>query len=154
MNTLEIQRFPREAQKNMGTERPREGVGNEPITATVIPQISGVQLCNTIRDLEWKDGIATLPGSNLRVNQSRLFFFVLRCVWAIFRSRTQLIYSIQVSLMNSYLPNIQSDDRYLPPKLLITQFWTYRGWLCTHTPAITFWVLGNYLIFMAGCISP
>ncbi|XP_029140587.1 lethal(3)malignant brain tumor-like protein 1 [Protobothrops mucrosquamatus] len=66
VNTLEIQRFPREAQKNMGTERPREGVGNEPITATVIPQISGVQLCNTIRDLEWKDGIATLPGSNLR----------------------------------------------------------------------------------------
>ncbi|KAG8131832.1 hypothetical protein E2320_009725 [Naja naja] len=66
VNTLEIQRFPREAQKNMGTERPREGMGNEPITATVIPQISGVQICNTIRDLEWKDGIATLPGSNLR----------------------------------------------------------------------------------------
>uniref|UniRef100_A0A8C5SGX4 Lethal(3)malignant brain tumor-like protein 1 n=1 Tax=Laticauda laticaudata TaxID=8630 RepID=A0A8C5SGX4_LATLA len=63
VNTLEIQRFPREAQKNMGTERPREGMGNEPITATVIPQISGVQICNTIRDLEWKDGIATLPGT-------------------------------------------------------------------------------------------
>ncbi|KAM6455613.1 lethal(3)malignant brain tumor-like protein 1 isoform 2-T3 [Liasis olivaceus] len=66
VNTLEIQRFPREAQKSMGAERPREAVGNEPITATVIPQISGVQICNTIRDLEWKDGMATLPGSNLR----------------------------------------------------------------------------------------
>ncbi|XP_053249974.1 lethal(3)malignant brain tumor-like protein 1 isoform X1 [Podarcis raffonei] len=65
-STLEIQRFPREPQKSVGSERQREGLGNEPITATVIPQISGVQTCNTIRVLEWKDGVATLPGSNLR----------------------------------------------------------------------------------------
>ncbi|XP_067324254.1 lethal(3)malignant brain tumor-like protein 1 isoform X2 [Anolis sagrei] len=65
-STLEIQRFPRDPQKNMGGERQREGTGSEPITATVIPQISGVQTCNTIRVLEWKDGVATLPGSNLR----------------------------------------------------------------------------------------
>uniref|UniRef100_A0A8D2LAY5 Lethal(3)malignant brain tumor-like protein 1 n=1 Tax=Varanus komodoensis TaxID=61221 RepID=A0A8D2LAY5_VARKO len=68
-STLEIQRFPRDPQKNMGTERQREVTGNEPITATVIPQISGVQTCNTIRVLEWKDGVATLPGSNLRVGE-------------------------------------------------------------------------------------
>uniref|UniRef100_A0A8D0B120 L3MBTL histone methyl-lysine binding protein 1 n=1 Tax=Salvator merianae TaxID=96440 RepID=A0A8D0B120_SALMN len=67
-STLEIQRFPRETPKNMGVERQREGAGVEPITATVIPQISGVQTCNTIRVLEWKDGVATLPGSNLRVS--------------------------------------------------------------------------------------
>ncbi|XP_008117277.1 lethal(3)malignant brain tumor-like protein 1 isoform X3 [Anolis carolinensis] len=65
-STLEIQRFPRDPQKNIGAERQREGTGSEPITATVIPQISGVQTCNTIRVLEWKDGVATLPGSNLR----------------------------------------------------------------------------------------
>ncbi|KAH0619075.1 hypothetical protein JD844_018711 [Phrynosoma platyrhinos] len=65
-STLEIQRFPRDPPKNMGAERQREGTGSEPITATVIPQISGVQTCNTIRVLEWKDGVATLPGSNLR----------------------------------------------------------------------------------------
>ncbi|KAJ6661079.1 hypothetical protein lerEdw1_016880 [Lerista edwardsae] len=65
-STLEIQRFPREPQKSIAAERQREGTGSEPITATVIPQISGVQTCNTIRVLEWKDGVATLPGSNLR----------------------------------------------------------------------------------------
>ncbi|XP_015261134.1 PREDICTED: lethal(3)malignant brain tumor-like protein 1 [Gekko japonicus] len=65
-STLEIQRFPREPQKTLGAERQKEGTGSEPITATVIPQISGVQTCNTIRVLEWKDGVATLPGSNLR----------------------------------------------------------------------------------------
>ncbi|KFV83554.1 Lethal(3)malignant brain tumor-like 1 [Struthio camelus australis] len=65
-STLEIQRFPREPQRNTGAERPERGAGNEPITATVIPQISGVQTCNTVRVLEWKDGVATLPGSNLR----------------------------------------------------------------------------------------
>ncbi|KAJ7331935.1 hypothetical protein JRQ81_014115 [Phrynocephalus forsythii] len=65
-NTLEIQRFPRDSPKNVGAERQKEGAGNEPITATVIPQVSGVQTCNTIRVLEWKDGVATLPGSNLR----------------------------------------------------------------------------------------
>nr|XP_033770092.1 lethal(3)malignant brain tumor-like protein 1 isoform X3 [Geotrypetes seraphini]XP_033770094.1 lethal(3)malignant brain tumor-like protein 1 isoform X3 [Geotrypetes seraphini] len=62
-NTGEVQRFPRESQRTPGLER---GTGNEPITATVIPQISGVQTCNTVRVLEWKDGVATLPGSNLR----------------------------------------------------------------------------------------
>ncbi|OXB53515.1 hypothetical protein ASZ78_003341, partial [Callipepla squamata] len=65
-STLEIQPFPREPQRNTGAERPEKGVGSEPITATVIPQISGVQTCNTVRVLEWKDGVATLPGSNLR----------------------------------------------------------------------------------------
>lgn len=67
-STLEIQRFPREPPRNTGAERPEKGVGSEPITATVIPQISGVQTCNTVRVLEWKDGVATLPGSNLRVS--------------------------------------------------------------------------------------
>uniref|UniRef100_A0A8C6YVM8 Lethal(3)malignant brain tumor-like protein 1 n=3 Tax=Nothoprocta TaxID=8806 RepID=A0A8C6YVM8_NOTPE len=67
-STLEIQRFPREPQRSAGAERPERGAGNEPITATVIPQISGVQTCNTVRVLEWKDGVATLPGSNLRVS--------------------------------------------------------------------------------------
>ncbi|XP_026512610.1 lethal(3)malignant brain tumor-like protein 1 [Terrapene carolina triunguis] len=65
-STLEIQRFPREQQRSAGAERLERGAGNEPITATVIPQISGVQTCNTVRVLEWKDGVATLPGSNLR----------------------------------------------------------------------------------------
>nr|XP_025042203.1 lethal(3)malignant brain tumor-like protein 1 [Pelodiscus sinensis] len=65
-STLEIQRFPREPQRNAGAERLERGPGNEPITATVIPQISGVPTCNTVRVLEWKDGVATLPGSNLR----------------------------------------------------------------------------------------
>uniref|UniRef100_A0A8C4WKJ3 Lethal(3)malignant brain tumor-like protein 1 n=1 Tax=Gopherus evgoodei TaxID=1825980 RepID=A0A8C4WKJ3_9SAUR len=67
-SALEIQRFPREPQRSAGTERLERGAGNEPITATVIPQISGVQTCNTVRVLEWKDGVATLPGSNLRVS--------------------------------------------------------------------------------------
>ncbi|XP_029470185.1 lethal(3)malignant brain tumor-like protein 1 isoform X1 [Rhinatrema bivittatum] len=62
-NTVEIQRFPRESQRTPGPER---GTGSEPVTATVIPQISGVQACSTVRVLEWKDGMATLPGSNLR----------------------------------------------------------------------------------------
>ncbi|KFW93905.1 Lethal(3)malignant brain tumor-like 1, partial [Phalacrocorax carbo] len=65
-STLEIQRFPREPQRSTGAERPERGAGSEPITATVIPQISGVQTCSTVRVLEWKDGVATLPGSNLR----------------------------------------------------------------------------------------
>lgn len=65
-STLEIQRFPREPQRSTGAERPERGAGNEPITAAVIPQISGVQTCSTVRVLEWKDGVATLPGSNLR----------------------------------------------------------------------------------------
>ncbi|XP_019368587.1 PREDICTED: lethal(3)malignant brain tumor-like protein 1 isoform X4 [Gavialis gangeticus] len=65
-STLEIQRFPRESQRNTAAERPERGAGNEAMTATVIPQISGVQTCNTVRVLEWKDGVATLPGSNLR----------------------------------------------------------------------------------------
>ncbi|KFV46961.1 Lethal(3)malignant brain tumor-like 1, partial [Gavia stellata] len=65
-STLEIQRFPREPQRSTGAERPERGAGTEPITATVIPQISGVQTCSTVRVLEWKDGVATLPGSNLR----------------------------------------------------------------------------------------
>uniref|UniRef100_A0A8D0KWD0 Lethal(3)malignant brain tumor-like protein 1 n=1 Tax=Strix occidentalis caurina TaxID=311401 RepID=A0A8D0KWD0_STROC len=67
-STLEIQRFPREPQRSTGPERPERGAGSEPITATVIPQISGVQTCSTVRVLEWKDGVATLPGSNLRVS--------------------------------------------------------------------------------------
>lgn len=67
-STLEIQRFPREPQRNTGAERPERGAGSEPVTATVIPQISGVQTCSTVRVLEWKDGVATLPGSNLRVS--------------------------------------------------------------------------------------
>lgn len=67
-STLEIQRFPREPQRSTGAERPERGAGNEPITAAVIPQISGVQTCSTVRVLEWKDGVATLPGSNLRVS--------------------------------------------------------------------------------------
>uniref|UniRef100_A0A8C6J7I2 Uncharacterized protein n=1 Tax=Melopsittacus undulatus TaxID=13146 RepID=A0A8C6J7I2_MELUD len=67
-STLEIQRFPREPQRSTGAERPERGAGSEPITATVIPQISGVQTCSTVRVLEWKDGVATLPGSNLRVS--------------------------------------------------------------------------------------
>uniref|UniRef100_A0A8C3V4A8 Lethal(3)malignant brain tumor-like protein 1 n=1 Tax=Catharus ustulatus TaxID=91951 RepID=A0A8C3V4A8_CATUS len=67
-STLEIQRFPREPQRSTGAERPDRGAGNEPITAAVIPQISGVQTCSTVRVLEWKDGVATLPGSNLRVS--------------------------------------------------------------------------------------
>ncbi|KFP61953.1 Lethal(3)malignant brain tumor-like 1 [Cariama cristata] len=65
-STLEIQRFPREPQRSTGAERPERGTVSEPITATVIPQISGVQTCSTVRVLEWKDGVATLPGSNLR----------------------------------------------------------------------------------------
>ncbi|XP_059589206.1 lethal(3)malignant brain tumor-like protein 1 isoform X4 [Alligator mississippiensis] len=65
-STLEIQRFPRESQRSTAAERPERGAGNEAMTATVIPQISGVQTCNTVRVLEWKDGVATLPGSNLR----------------------------------------------------------------------------------------
>ncbi|OWK50359.1 Lethal(3)malignant brain tumor-like protein 1 [Lonchura striata] len=65
-STLEIQRFPREPQRSTGAEKPDRGAGNEPITAAVIPQISGVQTCSTVRVLEWKDGVATLPGSNLR----------------------------------------------------------------------------------------
>ncbi|KFQ08968.1 Lethal(3)malignant brain tumor-like 1, partial [Leptosomus discolor] len=65
-STLEIQRFPREPQRSTVAERPERGAGSEPITATVIPQISGVQTCSTVRVLEWKDGVATLPGSNLR----------------------------------------------------------------------------------------
>ncbi|KFR13948.1 Lethal(3)malignant brain tumor-like 1 [Opisthocomus hoazin] len=65
-STLEIQRFPREPQRSTGAERPERGAGSEPITATVIPQISGVQTCSTVRVLEWKDGVAFLPGSNLR----------------------------------------------------------------------------------------
>ncbi|KFV50217.1 Lethal(3)malignant brain tumor-like 1, partial [Tyto alba] len=65
-STLEIQRFPREPQRSTGAERQERGAGSEPITATVIPQISGVQTCSTVRVLEWKDGVATLPGSNLR----------------------------------------------------------------------------------------
>ncbi|KFV70912.1 Lethal(3)malignant brain tumor-like 1, partial [Dryobates pubescens] len=65
-SALEIQRFPREPQRSTGAERPERGAGGEPITAAVIPQISGVQACSTVRVLEWKDGVATLPGSNLR----------------------------------------------------------------------------------------
>ncbi|XP_069744132.1 lethal(3)malignant brain tumor-like protein 1 [Narcine bancroftii] len=37
-----------------------------PVTATISPQISGVHNCDVISVLEWKDGIATLPGSNLK----------------------------------------------------------------------------------------
>ncbi|XP_051488761.1 lethal(3)malignant brain tumor-like protein 1 isoform X5 [Apus apus] len=65
-STLEIQRLPREPQRSTGADRPERGAGTEPITAAVIPQISGVQTCSTVRVLEWKDGVATLPGSNLR----------------------------------------------------------------------------------------
>ncbi|KFO79472.1 Lethal(3)malignant brain tumor-like 1 [Cuculus canorus] len=65
-STLEIQRFSQEPQRSAGAERPERGTAGEPITATVIPQISGVQTCSTVRVLEWKDGVATLPGSNLR----------------------------------------------------------------------------------------
>ncbi|XP_042197747.1 lethal(3)malignant brain tumor-like protein 1 isoform X2 [Callorhinchus milii] len=42
-----------------------------PMTATVNPQISGLHRCDMLSILEWKDGRATLPGSNLkfRVNE-------------------------------------------------------------------------------------
>ncbi|XP_032897189.1 lethal(3)malignant brain tumor-like protein 1 isoform X3 [Amblyraja radiata] len=37
-----------------------------PATATISPQISGAHNCDVVSVLEWKDGIATLPGSNLK----------------------------------------------------------------------------------------
>ncbi|XP_055508668.1 LOW QUALITY PROTEIN: lethal(3)malignant brain tumor-like protein 1 [Leucoraja erinacea] len=37
-----------------------------PATATISPQISGTHNCDVVSVLEWKDGIATLPGSNLK----------------------------------------------------------------------------------------
>uniref|UniRef100_A0A7N4PE41 Lethal(3)malignant brain tumor-like protein 1 n=1 Tax=Sarcophilus harrisii TaxID=9305 RepID=A0A7N4PE41_SARHA len=65
-NTLEIPRFPRESARAGGSERIP---GSEPVTATVLPQLSSGQAGNTVRVLEWKDGAASLPGSNLRVSQ-------------------------------------------------------------------------------------
>ncbi|XP_051835059.1 lethal(3)malignant brain tumor-like protein 1 isoform X2 [Antechinus flavipes] len=66
-NTLEIPRFPRESARAGGSERIP---GSEPVTATVLPQLSSGQAGNTVRVLEWKDGAASLPGSNLRLRIS------------------------------------------------------------------------------------
>ncbi|XP_027722932.1 lethal(3)malignant brain tumor-like protein 1 isoform X2 [Vombatus ursinus] len=66
-NTLEIPRFPRESTRAGGSERVP---GSEPVTATVLPQLSSGQAGNTVRVLEWKDGATSLPGSNLRLRIS------------------------------------------------------------------------------------
>ncbi|GCB81531.1 hypothetical protein scyTo_0023297 [Scyliorhinus torazame] len=39
-----------------------------PLTAAISPQITGLHKCDMTSILEWKDGIATLPGSNLKVS--------------------------------------------------------------------------------------
>ncbi|XP_056667718.1 lethal(3)malignant brain tumor-like protein 1 isoform X14 [Monodelphis domestica] len=66
-NTLEIPRFPRESTRAGGSER---APGSEPVTATVLPQLSSGPPGNTVRVLEWKDGATSLPGSNLRLRIS------------------------------------------------------------------------------------
>ncbi|XP_044515745.1 lethal(3)malignant brain tumor-like protein 1 [Gracilinanus agilis] len=66
-NTLEIPRFPRESTRAGGPER---APGSEPVTATVLPQLSSGQPGSTVRVLEWKDGATSLPGSNLRLRIS------------------------------------------------------------------------------------
>ncbi|XP_067904923.1 lethal(3)malignant brain tumor-like protein 1 [Heterodontus francisci] len=57
------------SRENQGVSLPIE-VGQSdstvPVTATISPQISGVHKCDMVSVLEWKDGIATLPGSNLK----------------------------------------------------------------------------------------
>ncbi|XP_069508433.1 lethal(3)malignant brain tumor-like protein 1 isoform X2 [Ambystoma mexicanum] len=65
-NTSEIQRFPRDPQRRAGTERLQRGTGSEPITATVSPQITGVQIPNPVRAQERKEGSASENCSNLR----------------------------------------------------------------------------------------
>uniref|UniRef100_H3A311 Lethal(3)malignant brain tumor-like protein 1 n=1 Tax=Latimeria chalumnae TaxID=7897 RepID=H3A311_LATCH len=69
-NSVELQQVSPEQQKGLVVEKPEHAPGTEPVTATVIPHVSGISTCNTIRVLEWKDGLATLPGSNLKLRMN------------------------------------------------------------------------------------
>ncbi|GCC25318.1 lethal(3)malignant brain tumor-like protein 1 isoform X1 [Chiloscyllium punctatum] len=65
-NNRKPQGFSRE---NQGASLPIEGQQSDstvPVTAAISPQTTGAHKCDMVSVLEWKDGIATLPGSNLK----------------------------------------------------------------------------------------
>ncbi|XP_072135787.1 lethal(3)malignant brain tumor-like protein 1 [Mobula birostris] len=70
VNTAANLRKPRSfSRENQGISLPvkaEQPDSTVPVTATISPQISGVHNCDVVSVLEWKDGIATLPGSNLK----------------------------------------------------------------------------------------
>ncbi|XP_059508755.1 lethal(3)malignant brain tumor-like protein 1 isoform X2 [Stegostoma tigrinum] len=65
-NNRKPQNFSRE---NQGASLPLEGEQSNstvPVTAAISPLITAAHKCDMVSVLEWKDGIATLPGSNLK----------------------------------------------------------------------------------------
>uniref|UniRef100_UPI00398F1661 lethal(3)malignant brain tumor-like protein 1 n=1 Tax=Pristiophorus japonicus TaxID=55135 RepID=UPI00398F1661 len=70
VNPAESNRKPQSfSRENQGVSLPikvEQPDSTVPVTATISPQISGVHKCDMVSVLEWKDGIATLPGSNLK----------------------------------------------------------------------------------------
>ncbi|XP_078506625.1 lethal(3)malignant brain tumor-like protein 1 isoform X2 [Lissotriton helveticus] len=67
-STSESQCFSRDPNLSTGREKLEWGNGSEPLTATVIPQISGIQSLNSLRVLGRKDQFATLSGNSLQMN--------------------------------------------------------------------------------------
>ncbi|MGH0167470.1 UNVERIFIED_CONTAM: hypothetical protein FKN15_052911 [Acipenser sinensis] len=49
-------------------ETPKVGVAGELMTSTLTPQVGGA--CSLVHVLEWKEGVAVLPGSNLKFRMS------------------------------------------------------------------------------------
>ncbi|XP_033885056.3 lethal(3)malignant brain tumor-like protein 1 isoform X3 [Acipenser ruthenus] len=49
-------------------ETPKVDGAGEPMTSTLTPQVGGA--CSVVRVLEWKEGVAVLPGSNLKFRMS------------------------------------------------------------------------------------
>ncbi|XP_033903927.3 lethal(3)malignant brain tumor-like protein 1 isoform X1 [Acipenser ruthenus] len=49
-------------------EMPKVGGAGEPMTSTLTPQVGGA--CSVVHVLEWKEGVAVLPGSNLKFQMS------------------------------------------------------------------------------------
>ncbi|XP_078275308.1 lethal(3)malignant brain tumor-like protein 1 isoform X2 [Rhinoraja longicauda] len=65
-NLRKPQSFSRETQSISLPIKAESSDSTVPVTATISPQISGAHNCDVVSVLEWKDGIATLPGSNLK----------------------------------------------------------------------------------------
>ncbi|XP_043946043.1 lethal(3)malignant brain tumor-like protein 1 [Protopterus annectens] len=55
-----------EQQMHPVVEQNEHTAASESVATTIMPQISSVPSCSAVRVLEWNDGIATLPGSNLK----------------------------------------------------------------------------------------
>ncbi|XP_078411235.1 lethal(3)malignant brain tumor-like protein 1 [Cetorhinus maximus] len=70
VSTAESNRKPQSfSRENQGISLPIEVEQSDstvPVTTAISPQIIGAHKCDMSSVLEWKDGIATLPGSNLK----------------------------------------------------------------------------------------